>query len=163
MIQEKIQLGHKVDQSFFELEVSKIKQRHNPEQYDMSQWKRSFLRDIPNCPESILRASRAYGTDPRVIKPILKSKISMYSKSITNTSLDNIIEPLRRLGNELKDNPMPDLFDAVRSINVHHTNVSFISKSLFINNLLKDHEIRSVIDLFDFINVDYLVYFYLSF
>jgi len=109
-----------------ELEVSKIKRRTNPDRYDINHWKRHLSGDVQDCPESILRVSMAYGDDPHRTKHVIQAKMNERNSNENpiDTSLDNIIEPLKRLQRELNDNPLRDLFRAVHNINDRHTDVS---------------------------------------
>ena len=105
----------------------------NPDRYDINNWKRQLPRDVQNCPDSILRVSMAYGDDPHRIKSVIQTKINEINpnENPTDTSLDNITEPLIRLQRELEDHPLKNIFHAVRNINGRHTDVSFYSHLSF--------------------------------
>jgi hypothetical protein len=110
-----------------ELTVANIRHEKYPDQCDFTQWKRNLPRDIQKCPDSILRVSMAYGNDPQEIKSIIQTKMNQTNLNVNSTdpSLNNIIDPLKRLKRELDNNRQPNLFLAVRNIDDRDINVSF--------------------------------------
>ena len=89
--------------------------------------KRHLPRDVRDSPDTIVRLSMAYGDEPELVTPVIQAKTQKLSPNTnpTNTSLDSIREPLKRLKNDLDNNPPLNLFRAVRSFHEHDVAVSF--------------------------------------
>lgn len=66
----------------------------------------------------------AYGNDPHTIKSILQTKLT--NKNCTETSLNNIIGPLKNLKKDLDNSGNPNLFRSIRKIDERDINVRFI-------------------------------------
>jgi len=113
-----------------ELEVANIRRSANPEQCDFNRWKRNLPRDIQNCSKTVLSASMAYGNDPREVQSIIEMKMNSTNsnKDPTDTSLDNIIGPLKKLKKELDKNKSPNLFNDIRNFDDRDIGVCFCSK-----------------------------------
>ncbi|CAF2399361.1 unnamed protein product [Rotaria sp. Silwood2] len=123
IVRNKVRQGHTITQPIVELEVAKIRREYDPDQYDVEELKKQLPRDLQNCSESILRVSMAYGNDPQQIESIIQSKMNSINlnDNVNSISLDNIIEPLIKLKKDLKENPLKDIFGAVRNINDRNT------------------------------------------
>ncbi len=89
--------------------------------------KRRLPQDVQGSPDTILRLSLAYGDEPEQVTPVIQAKTQKIPSNTnpTNTSLDSIREPLKRVKNELDKNPPPNLFRAVRNFHDRDVAVSF--------------------------------------
>ncbi|CAM4935235.1 unnamed protein product [Rotaria socialis] len=117
-VKSKIERGCKLTQPIIELEVTKIKASISPHENDIEQWKKQLPRDIRNCPDCALRVSMAYGDNPQQVKSVIQSKMSLNPTDNINAtvSFDNLIAPLKTLNKDLENNPMRNIFFAVRNI-----------------------------------------------
>ena len=102
-------------ESKVEAEVANLRCRLNPEQCNFDQWKRKLPRDIQHCSSAVLHASMAYGNSPVEVKSVIQSKMNEKDsdEDPSETSLDNITDPLRMLKRELDKNKSPNLFHTV--------------------------------------------------
>jgi hypothetical protein len=69
----------------------------------------------------------AYGNDPQEVKPILQTKMNNLNSNVnpTDTSLHNLIEPLKKLKRELDNSQQPNLFHTIQNIDDRRIHVSF--------------------------------------
>lgn len=113
--------------------MAKIRCEKNPEQFNRQKWKEGLSSTINNCADSILDESMAYGDDPSQVEAIVQAKMKKdYSSSNTSenrdpvdTSVDNIIDPLKKLRGKLCRPSPRDLFYAVLAVDEKEINVSF--------------------------------------
>jgi hypothetical protein len=119
-----------MNQPIVELEVSNIRRKKYPDRFDIDQWRKHLPQDVQKCTDTLLRLSVAYGDDSQQITPVLQAKMNK-TKSNTNptdTSLDNLKEPLQKLQRDLDNNSSSNLFRAVRSVDNGDIDVNFSSK-----------------------------------
>ncbi len=112
--------------------MSKIRIERNSK-LDCEAWKTKLPPGIDVSRDSILYESMAYGDDPNDVKVVLQAKTNkLNSNSDTNetedpanTSLDNIIEPLKKLKDKKSYRSSFNLFHAVLEIDDDKIAVSF--------------------------------------
>jgi hypothetical protein len=119
-----------MNQPIVELEVSNIRRKKNPDRFNVDQWKKHLPQDVQKCPNVLLLLSMAYGDDSQQITPVLQAKMNITQSNTnpTDTSLDNLKEPLQKLQRDLDDNSSSNLFRAVRSVDNGDIDVNFSSK-----------------------------------
>ncbi|CAF1200057.1 unnamed protein product [Rotaria sordida] len=105
-----------VNENFIEQHVANIRRSRNSKQLNAEEWKTYLSQDNNNCPDSILEILMAYGDNPIQVKTVLQKKINEI-ESPTDTSLDKIIEPLKKLKKETSDfSASSNLFNTVLKI-----------------------------------------------
>ena len=70
----------------------------------------------------------AYGNDPKELETVIKAKMDKEnsSENPTDTSLENIIKPLRQLNKNLNQNSSSNLFQTILAIKDDEIDVSFL-------------------------------------
>ncbi len=101
--------------------MAKIRCQRNPSKFEIHEWKKHLPSSIDDCPDSILRESMAYGDTPSQVGPVLQAKL----KNFKDTSIDKIIDPLKKLDGKLSHSSSSDLFRAVLDISDNQIDVSF--------------------------------------
>ena len=109
-----------------EAAVGKIRSEIDPDQCDYDRWKRNLPSNLRTCSKGVLTASMAYGNNPRDVQSIIESKMNETNSDgdVTDTSLDKIINPLKRLKKELDRNKSPNIFKSIREFDEKNIDVS---------------------------------------
>ena len=99
----------------------------DPRRYDVNQWRKQLLPNMSNCPDRILRESMAYSDDPRKAQSIIaiKSNRTNSTRNPVESSLDNLTDYLTTLRDDLRANPLTDLFSTVHNVNDSDSDVMF--------------------------------------
>ena len=111
-----------------EAEVAKIRSGIDPDQCNPDRWKKDLPSNLRACPKGVLTASMAYGDNPRDVQSIIESKMNKTSSDgdVTDTSLDKIITPLKRLKRELDRNKSPNILKSIRELDDKNIDVSLM-------------------------------------
>jgi hypothetical protein len=132
VVQSKIRSGARMTESDVEAEVGKIRCSAHPDQCNFDRWKKDLPRDLRSCSKAVLTASMAYGNNPGEVQSIIETKMNDTNSDgdTTDTSLDNIISPLKRLKKELDRNKSPNLFKSIRDFD--NRNINCANRLFFI-------------------------------
>ena len=105
-----------MSQSDVESKVAALRQEANPEQCDINELKARLPRNLRDCPKAILQQSMAYGDNSDEIASIIESKMndSNGNGNPTDTSLENVIDPLKKLRKDMDKNRTRNLFKEIR-------------------------------------------------
>ncbi|CAF1364214.1 unnamed protein product [Adineta ricciae] len=118
-LKARIQRHQRIDRSTIESEVVDIKYEMDPHRYDINQWRKQLSLNMSNCPDRILRESMAYSDDPHKAQSIIakKSNETNSNRNPVESSLNNLTDYLTTLRDDLKANPLTDLFSTVYNVN----------------------------------------------
>ena len=117
--------------------MADIRCHANPAECDINKLKRKLRSNLRDCPKTILQQSMAYGNNIDEIESIIESKMDGADgddEIPTDTSIENLIDPLKMLKRDLDKTKSPPLFKDVRKFGDNQMDVSacsFSNQSLY--------------------------------
>lgn len=134
VIRDRKQDSQPISQSEIESEVAEIRRSAHLIELDANQLKGKLRSNLRNCSTTIVQQSMAYGSNVDEIEPIVEWKMDNTNDDEdqlpTDTSIENLVEPLKRLKRELDRIKTPALFKDVRKFGADQTDVSIRSFSI---------------------------------